>query len=431
LDIRTRDGNSNGYNLEAGLNLFDGNILFEGPIVKDKASFIITARQSILNAYIVPFTRNYREEQGQHGGSAYNFHDINAKINYSLSSKDKFYASWYNGRDYFNDEIKLSYANSIINLSKFQLQDLNWGNNIGSIRWNHVYSNKLFSNTNITYSNYRFRFRESIELVENRLRDTGGPATNEFRFYSRFSSYIRDYAAYTNFDYTPSQQHYLKFGGGFIRHDFQPGFLIKEVDDEDKSHIGDFGQLDPDSSMQKSKSLNNEFFVYVEDEWKPIPELEFNLHFLNKGSFVFPADLWVPSTQTIAPQKSWQVSGGLEVKPAKSLLFSGEVYYKEMDHLIDFQEASSLLYINPENWEDNVTVGRGWAYGAEFILEKKSPTFSSWIAYTLSWTKRHFDQLNFGKVFPFRYDRRHNLKTKSTAQRELGFGFRNGLYLTG
>ncbi len=457
LDIRTREGNSKNFNLETGINLFDANVVFEGPIVKDKASFMITARQSILNAYIIPFTRKYRERQNQHGGSAYNFYDINAKFNFSVSEKDKVYVSLYNGQDRFNDEVKLTYADSSIDISKFQLQDLNWGNSIGSIRWNHVYNNKLFSNTNITYSSYNFRSRESVELVETRFpSDPSPPTTSEQRFFSRYSSYIQDYAAYTNFDYVPSQQHYLKFGAGFIRHDFQPGVFVREIETQDAAFVGDLDILDTpsDTLIEKSKNWNNEFFVYLEDEWKPIPQLEFNLglrtsgfhvqghtyqnleprlsgkfhatknlnffaawsnmtqylHFLSRSSFVFPTDLWVPSTRTIAPQKAWQVSGGLELKPAKNWFFSGEVYYKEMNNLIEFQEASSILRINAENWEENVTVGRGWAYGSEFMLEQKSSIFSSWIAYTLSWTKRHFEGLNQGNVFPFRYDRRHNLK---------------------
>ncbi|MEM9921919.1 MAG: TonB-dependent receptor, partial [Bacteroidota bacterium] len=134
------------------------------------------------------------------------------------------------------------------------------------------------------------------------------------------------------------------------------------------------------------------------------------LHLLTTTGIGLPNDLWVPTTDRVAPQDSWQIVAGVEYRRNKFFDLSIEGYFKKLNNVITYQEGSSLTSIDAENWENNVTTGEGWAYGLEIFVDKNFGRTTGWLSYTLAWSLRQFDRVNLGQTFPFRYDRRHNLK---------------------
>jgi len=448
IDVRTKEGNTKEFKGDASLGLTAVKATFEGPIVKDKGSFFLSGRRALLDLYLKPITTRVKEDKGKDGFSNYNFFDWNAKANYAFSDKDKIYLSFYNGSDDFYDEGQEVFLDPVLprRFEDKTRQDLSWGNTIGALRWNHLFSDKLFSNTTLTYSQYRFKSedqRESLDIISAGMlsEDTFKRVT-----YNLYSSEIQDWAVKMDFDFLPSALHNWRFGFEAIQHNFQPGILSTE-------EFEDF-ELQIDTLFDDSNIRSHEFTLYAEHEWQPNenwqtifgvratafntedhthwsvePRVKVNytfkndwqlfcsgslnyqyLHLLTPTGIGLPSDLWLPSTEKIAPQRSWQASFGVDRRIYDKLTVGGELYYKKMDHLIAYKEGDNLELVDADNWEDKVTTGEGMAYGAEFYVQKNVGSTTGNFSYTLSRAKRKFAEMNSGKTFPFRYDRRHNLK---------------------
>jgi hypothetical protein len=312
-----------------------------------------------------------------------------------------------------------------------------WGNSTATMRWNHLFTNKLFSNASVVFSNYTFgltdRFKEMWDSTD---------------YTAEFKSGIRDLTFKYDIDYIPSPNHWIKAGILSINHRFKPSAYVEENFKEDE-YITNIKNID-----------GLESGIYLEDTWQPFQALKVNAgmrfsHFLTaknqyhffeprlsiawrlkndmaiKGSYAsmnqfihlisntgvsLPTDLWVPTTSRIRPQQSQQVAIGL-VKDIsnRNLSVSLEGYYKNMKNVLAYKEGASFLtFDDPSsassiNWENNVTSGRAWSYGAEIMIQKKTGRLTGWIGYTLSWTQMQFDSINFGKKYFARYDRRHDL----------------------
>ncbi len=452
IDVRTKEGNSKEFKGDVSLGLTAVKATFEGPIKKNKGAFFLSGRRALLDLYLKPITTRIKEDKNQVGFSNYHYFDWNAKANYAFSNKDKIYLSFYNGRDGFLD--KSQEIISIDNILGRRLEDkieqsLTWGNTIGALRWNHLFGNKLFANTNLTYSRYKFKSestRESLDIIAD-----GAMGEDTFKrvAYDLYSSQIQDWAIKTDFDFIPSAEHYFRFGFEAIQHNFQPGILSTE----DLSTFEEFAS-GSNTLLDNSKVSTYEFTLYAEHEWKPNknwqttlgirgtafqtgghtyyraePRLKASytlqndwklfsswtlnyqyLHLLTPSGIGLPSDLWLPSTQQIAPQRSWQSAIGIDRRLYDKLTLGSELYFKKMDHLITYKEGDNLELLTADNWENKVTTGEGLAYGAEFYLQKNVGPTTGNFSYTLSWAKRKFAEVNFGKSYPFRYDRRHNIK---------------------
>lgn len=419
LDIQMKDGSKEKIKGEAGVGLISSRFTLEGPIIKDKCSFLISARRTYIDALIYPFMPSTTK-----GG--YYFYDMTAKVNYVLGQKDRLYLSGYFGQDKFYFNVKSGSATTS--------GGLDWGNATGTARWNHVFSSRLFANTSLIFTNYVMR-------IKNEMKDDFGS------FSLLYNSGIRDYSIKTSFDFLPNPQHYIRFGIHGIYHRFTPGAMTIK---------GSFI-----SEEIKSKSLLESFenAAYIEDDWKinkvlrintggrvsvftlknttyvnPEPRLSVRylspkdiaikasyalmnqyMHLLSNTGIGLPTDLWVPATTKARYMTSQQVAMGVTKDfVEKDIDISIEGYYKEMKNVLSYKEGASFFTVQGENgtprsWEDNVTSGRGWSYGSEFLIRKKEGKFSGWIGYTLSWTQLQFDALNFGKKFYARYDRRHDI----------------------
>jgi hypothetical protein len=436
IDIRMKEGNSKELHGEGSIGLISAKLMLEGPIVKDKTSFAISGRRTYIDLLARPLIKTAAEDEGFGG---YFFYDLNAKLNHKFSDRSRLYASGYFGNDKFyavlNDEFV---DNGVTYRYRFDNQ-LRWGNAIAALRWNYLITPKLFSNTTLTFSKYNFvvGFHEEDEQISST-----GTETQEFSF--EYLSGIRDFSAKVDFDYTPHPDHYVKFGAGYTYHTFTPGVNTF------RQQLG--GSVEIDTTFGSDVINASEFWAYAEDDYKISPRLKANigvhfsgfavndktyfsvqprasaryminenssvkasyaqmaqfLHLLTNTGIGLPTDLWVPPTDTIKPQYSWQVALGYAQTIAKKYELSVEGYYKKMTNLIEYKDGASF-FGNQESWEDKVEVGEGLAYGAEILFEKKVGKTSGWIGYTLSWSNRTFENLNFGETFPYRYDRRHDI----------------------
>ena len=434
LDVAMKEGNDKKLQVDGGIGLIASRVSIQGPIKKNKSSFIISARRTYIDGLTKPFV----SKNSQFGGSGYYFYDLNAKMNYRFSEKDRLYISGYVGRDVFN----------FVNGQKSLQVNIPWGNATGTVRWNHVFNKRLFGNTTAIFNNYNFTF----QALQNSLN-------------IKLASGIRDFSLKQDFDLYPFTGHKVKFGGLYTLHRFTPSVVSGgqdsvifqplnpqskyaheaalyiqddwEVSDKVKINFGlrysGFQQIGPYKIYQTDKDGNRlDSTVYsngqsvrkyggleprftlryaITDETSIKASITKNfqfIHLVSNSGTTLPTDLWVPSTYKVKPQISWQYSAGL-FKNFKENMYetSVEVYYKNMQNQIEYQEGYTPNTL--EDTENSFTFGRGWSYGSEFFINKTKGRLTGWIGYTLSWTWRQFSHLNGGEKFPSKYDRRNDI----------------------
>ncbi len=451
LDVRMKEGNSNEFKADVSVGLISSRATLEGPIVKDKSSFIVSARRTYLDVLAQPLIWLGNKTNSGYGSderisAGYYFYDLNAKINYKFSDRSRVFLSAYTGDDqaYFSD--KFSYDKSdfggdftkVTSTTKFRLK---WGNITTSLRWNYMFNNKLFSNTTLTYSRYRFLTGMGFEEKEE------GKITGESKF--EYISGIYDAGAKIDFDYLPSPDHFIRFGLNYTNHVFNPGVTLYRDKYEGFTGI--------DTTLGNKKVFANEINLFAEDDFKIGSRLKINaglhfsniflkntsynsleprisarflitpelsakaafstmnqyLHLLSNTSIGLPTDLWLPVTDSIKPQNSWQYAAGLAYSLTEQIDISVEGFYKEMINLIEYKEGASFLSFN-DDWQQKIEIGKGNSYGMEFLVEKNAGKLTGWIGYTLSYAYRTFPNINNGMQFPYKYDRRHDMSVVLT-----------------
>lgn len=420
LDINLKDGNRQKYSGEAGIGIISSRLLLEGPIIKDKSSFIVSGRRTYIDALIMPFL-----PEDQRGG--YYFYDLNAKLNYDFDDRNKLFLSGYFGKDKFY----FKYSDYFSKMSA----GLYWDNATATARWNHLFNNKIFANTSLIFSNYGL----NIFLEEE---------VDSMTFDMSYRSGIRDFALKYDLEYHPNPNHILRTGLLSTYHRFTPSavvikddYLLNYKTEIDAIDVLESGLYIEDELKIKEKFkfniglrashllIHNKMYLKPEPRFTGSYLLTDNMavkasyalmnqyvHLLSNTGIGLPTDLWVPSTENIPPQTTQQVAGGLARDIVKyDLTLSLEGYYKESYNTVGYREGASFLLIDDPteaeeiNWEENMTQGRAWSYGAEFLLQRKTGKLSGWIGYTLSWTQLQFDDVNNGKKFYARYDRRHDV----------------------
>lgn len=437
LDIRMKEGNNKEYHGEVSIGLISSKLTVEGPLKKNKSSFIISARRTYLDLLVQPFMKAFNNNVS--GG--YYFYDFNTKLNYVLSDKDRIYLSFYTGKDkayvkykdsYYYDDTQYEYASNA---------GLNWGNFTTALRWNHIYNKKWFSNVTATFSRFRFEVGEEFKSKET---NNGNTTTTNFKF--KYFSGIHDLALKGDFEYHPSPKHRILLGVSDIYHTFAPGSTIFRFSDstDDSFNI--------ETTYGNAKVYAHEISIYAEDEFEVNSRLKFNagvhgsmfpvrntfyysvqprlnaryilkenwsvkasvskmtqyILLLTNSGIGLPTDLWLPVTDRIHPLQSWQYAGGIFHNLTQGIEISLEGFYKNMLNLIEYKEGADF-FSAAQAWEDKIETGKGNAYGAELLIRKQTGKTTGWIGYTLSWSNRQFENLNFGKPFPYRYDRRHDV----------------------
>ena len=436
LDISMKEGNSRKFKVDGGIGLIASRATIQGPIKKDTSSFIVSARRTYIDILAKPFIRKDAPARG----SGYYFYDLNAKVNYVLSDKDRLFISGYFGKDVFTFQS----TNSGFNIN------IPWGNATTSARWNHLFSDKLFLNTSLIFSNYQFE--SNIEQ-------------SAFTF-NAFSG-IRDYNAKMDFSYYPTVKHQVKFGLNYIYHRFTPNSASGSIGDQEF----DFGEperlfaneaaayisddVDITSRLRMHLGYRLAFFQHVgpftryikNDVGQIVDSIVYNrgnniqdylrheprvmlrytlttesslkasytrnyqfLHITSQANQSLPTDLWFPSTSIVQPQEGTQYSLGY-YRNFKNNMYetSVEVYYKTMENQIEFKDGSLISDGVNDNLDYFLAFGRGEAYGSEFFFKKTSGKLNGWIGYTLSYTNRTFPELNNGQKYFARFDRRHDI----------------------
>ncbi len=452
VDVRTKQGNNKEFHGKASIGLIASKLALEGPLVKDKGAFYLSARRSHLDPVLKKYTRKQREERGEDGFLNYHFGEIIAKLDYRLNDKNHLYLSFYKGGDHYDNQNDYQENFDALQRTFKEQQQLNWGNTLSVLRWNHPFSNKLFANFTATYSTFQFQSDDSIEdLIFNEIAET-----DSFVLRSVYQSTIEDLSFKVDFDFVPNPQHYIRFGAIATNHRFQPGAISAQDD-----LFQDFPFL-PNGRVNTPIIKAQELNAYFEDEWnlhqklqihlgahaslfsvqskqyafieprlslhgQIAPPLHFHLsfsqmnqylHLLTRSGAGFPTDLWVPSTAKVKPQQSLIADAHLDLQLAPQWSMEGGVYYKKMKRLINYSEGANFLLnsdvLSTANWEDRIVTGQGQSYGLEALVKKGKGKWQGWLSYTWSKTNRQFDDLNNGQSFPFRFDLRHVLSLVTT-----------------
>ncbi len=446
-DVQTKEGNSNQLQGDAEVGLSSAQLSLEGPIANKKGSFFVSGRRALFDFFSEPISRKLRKEEGADGFLSYFFFDLNGKVNYRISKKDRVYFSVYRGKDDFIDNYdQFQWFTDTLSVVTDR-ENIAWGNNVAALRWNHIFTEKLFANTTITFSQYFYKSKDFIDV--DLLSPTGRISRDVLVL--KYDSEIRDVGVKMDFDYLLSPTHRIRFGGSVTRHNFQPGIVSF-----DQATIIDSIQIDTLGEWNKVPLRSNELDAYVQNEMKLGDFIRVNLglraaaltvkdgehislqprlllsflqnqrfsihasagrvtqflHLLTPTNIGLPKDLWVSATERVPPQHSWQFVTGFRQKLGKWYQLEFETYYKTMQNLVYFQ-GTGLDQINSVNWQNNVSLGKGWSYGAEVLLKMESQKAGGWVSYTLSRSDRQFGKdVNNGKKFPHRFDRRHNLSAQ-------------------
>lgn len=426
LDIRMNDGNKKEYTAEGGIGLISSRLKLEGPIVKDKGSFMISGRRTYADAFLA-----LSKDSSINNNTLY-FYDLNAKANYQIDDKNTLYLSGYFGRD----ELGLN-----------KTFGFGWGNSTATLRWNHLYSNRLFSNTSLIYSNYNY-------VIESFLDQ------NSFKV----NSSIRDFNLKQDFQLALNNSHNVRFGLDLIQHTISPGditadasssvnevtvekrkgneiaaYISDEWEVNDRVNMvyglrassffltgpGTFSTFNGDGSIGSSKSyssgqlvksyINLEPRVSISYQLSPTSSFKSsytrntqNLHLMSNSTAGSPTDLYIMSSNNVKPEIADQIAMGyFRNFKNDNYEFSAEVYYKKMQGQIEYSSGTDLR--GNRNVEADLLFGDGRAYGIELFLKKRFGKINGWIGYTLSRTERKFNDINNGQWFFAKQDRTHDL----------------------
>jgi hypothetical protein len=426
LDVKMNDGNDQKYVLSGGIGLIDSHVNLEGPIVKSKGSFDISARRTYADLFLKLSNDSSRKND------KLNFYDINAKADYSLGDKDRIYFSGYIGQD---------------NLGVANLFSLSYGNTTATLRWNHIFSNRLFSNTSLIYSNYKYNiginannnditiasriiddhFKEDFQYYAgsagklsfgiDAIRHTLSPGIINASSGSSFNSldldkkYSLESAAYVSHEWSPGTKWNITYGvrlsvfnvfgpGNFYTYNaagvtldttaYRSGQVVKTY-------------VNPEPRFSASYQINDVSSI----KWAYSRNVQ-NLHLLSNSASSNPTDLWVPSSNNVQPEIADQVSVGYYRNFHNNRYeFSSEVYYKALQNQIDYRNGAQL--VANENVESQLLYGPGRTYGLELFLKKKAGKLTGWISYTLSKSELKIPGINEGNYFPSRQDEPQNI----------------------
>lgn len=427
LDIKMNDGNNQDYNVSGGIGLISTKLNVEGPIQKNKSSFLLTGRRTYADLFL-----KLSNDSSINSNTLY-FYDLNAKLNYQLGKKDRLYLSGYFGKDV---------------LGVGETFGIDWGNTTSTLRWNHIYSNKLFSNTSLIFSDYKYKI--SIR--------SGGDNFD-------INSVIRDWNLKHEFQWYANTSHNLRFGLNTIYHTIRPGeidaknsvgvndaklqkryswensiFLTDAWKLSDRVNItyglrltafsilgeGDFFGIDKEGNVTDTFSYKRGEFVktYINPEPRLAASYVFNkqssikasyvrnvqnLHLVSNSTSSNPTDKWLASTNIIQPEIADQVALGYYRNfGGHRFELSVETYYKQLQNQIDYRDGADI-FLNNDAIESQLLFGKGRAYGLEWLFKKRTGKFTGWISYTLSKTERKIDGINYNRWYNARQDRTHDL----------------------
>lgn len=447
FDIRTKDGNKRELSGDAAVSPLMIRGTLEGPIVKGKSSFLVSARRTIVDPWLRPLSRYQFERNREDGQINFFFYDLNAKLNTEIGKKHQLFLSVYGGRDKYANEVTGFLDTDAGEIEEFDQTDVEWGNIIGTLRWTTNFNKKTFGQFSLSTTKFRF---DNFDFSRTITRNTGTELSRGYN--SRlFSSEISDIIASYNLDWFISPTYYLKAGANFTNHTLKPGSDLSTTLDD---LLNDEGFITIDEIKERANFetfSGNEFRAYVENElrfghkisvnaglhfssisvgegsylslqprlsalWKATPNLNVRIgysemdqyfHLLSSAGLGLPSDVWLPSTEVIPPERSTQFSASVETEITESITLKLSGYNKSFRNVTGFAQEASLDISGSVDWQADVPIGTGEARGFEVEIEKRVGKVRGWIAYTLARSDRTFEDINGGRSFRASNDRRH------------------------
>ena len=441
VDVRTNDGNLYETHGNFGISMLADKFHLEGPLWKGRTSYSISAR-GMHTLLLTPILKAFKFDGN------YFFYDLDAKLTHRFDDRNRLYFNVYNGMDdlYYRHKETQDYTLGapIKSFDQGKL-GIRWGNTVAALRWNHVLSGKLFSNTTLAYNRYRM-VMETEMLSEETV---GGTLSDRNLYRFDYRSGMRDWVLKTDFEYNPAPSHRIHFGGSYTHHTFIPETLTNvnqqimdtqvQVDTtwhlksnsrqtgheiglyaEDDIRLGQAWTLNPGLHVSLFNTQGRSYFsveprlsakVDLSQDWSAkasYSRMSQYVHLLTSSQVSLPLDLWVPITKDIAPETADQYSLGFYYSGLRGWEFSLEGYWKKMNNVLEYKDGVSFLF-NSDGWENKVETGRGRAMGLELFIEKTMGKTTGWLGYTLSRSDRVFPTVNAGRWFPYRYDRRHQV----------------------
>lgn len=437
LDLAMKEGNRQELKGSGGVGLISSRLTLEGPVKKGVSSFLVSGRRTYIDVLTKPYVQTTEA-----AGSGYYFYDLNAKFNHKFSDRDEVFLSSYFGRDVFS----------------FQSADagfgasIPWGNAMVSARWNHILSDRMFLHVNAAFSDYEFAFESGQD---------------DFEF--GFESGVRDWSGKAQLSWYPNLRHDIRAGVDYVHHTFIPtSFFARQGDTEfdfgqavvttshesalyvedafdvsdafrihaglrasDFRHVGPFTRVTPGQgpgALQDSVTYAAGELVKRYGNWEPRVSARLStgprssvkagwsinaqyVHLASLSATTTPTDVWVPSSDLVAPQtgRQWNAGYFMDLGANREWECSVEAYHKQLQNLVEYAENTrpdENIGTNPDN---NLVFGEGTSYGLELFVKRKFGVLNGWVGYTWSKTDRQFDELNSGNPFPAKFDRRHDL----------------------
>jgi len=420
LDVKMKEGNNQDYTVNGGIGLISSKVSVEGPLQKNKSSFILSGRRTYADVFLKA-TEKFKD-------NILYFYDLNAKANYQINAKNKVYISGYFGRD----ELGLG-----------QDFGIDWGNKTGTIRWNKIISNKLFLNTSFIYSDYNYNVKlkngETNFNINSEIKDVN--LKQDYTFYTNNQNTLRfgfntilhnirpstfsgtvinsvaktgrnglENAVYLTNNYRTTSQLTIDYGlrlsmytlmGGDVYNIYQNGVVSSSI----KLNPSSFGKtyINPEPRITTNYRINDETSIkagYARNVQ--------HLHLLSNSVASSPSDQWIGNSYNIKPEIADQISVGYVTKLFKNNFeLTAEAYYKHLQNQIDYKDGAEINTVS--DVESVLLYGIGRAYGLELLLKKKEGRLTGWIGYTLSKTERRIDGINEGKWYNARQDRTHDI----------------------
>ncbi|MFO7659170.1 MAG: TonB-dependent receptor [Bacteroidales bacterium] len=423
LDVRMNEGNMKNFKGNSTIGLISSKVCMEGPLKKDTSSYIISFRRFLYDIFTRPIT--YFALGGVSLG--YNFYDFNIKTNYTFSPRNRLYFSYYMG----DDKLSVRIRNKDLEMKKAS-GVVKWGNKLGTLRWAHVFNQKLFSNTSLYYTHYRH------QVIQDYVYDPDYS-------YNKYFSGISDVGLNLELEYSPLSNYRIMFGGSAVYHHYLPslsenrqlydgisnsykhrGFNPKAFESavyiENQADFFKLFNLNAGVRLSNYQladtgflSVEPRLLLSVRTSMVSAVKLAYstmqqNIHLLTSEGTGMPVDYWIPATAKLLPEQSRQLSAAWVLSTHKNMFeWSIEGFYKQMNNLVSFEEGINYLG-NSGDWQDKVeTGGKGVSYGLEFFARKKTGKSTGWIGYTLAKTTRQFENQNRGNIYPYKYDRRHDI----------------------
>lgn len=435
IDIRMKEGNRNKQQTDLTIGLVSSKLTHEGPIKKGKSSYLVSARRTLLDLLVTGASKINQMASDQAVVPGLNFFDLNGKLNFDINSRNRLYVSLYAGGDHLFSKFSDQYSYEGGETKQNSKVDLQWGNSIAAVRWNSQIGHKLFLNTTLSSGLFRYNIHNSYQQLTKKQNEED-EVSSDIKYKTRINNNKLKFL----FDWYLANSHRIQFGTSAAVNYFVPGKQEIQKDDggsiergnrqtsnteislfaDDHIRIGnhvafylglrtDFYETSgkwnscflPRANLKLSLSSRHSLQVSYAEMAQPI-------HLLTNSSIGLPSDIWVPSTGNIPPEFARQVSLGTSIQINEWLDYSFDSYYKTMDGVINYQAGYSFMDIY-DNWENLVEIGKGKAWGFEQAFNYEDQQLKAWLNYTLAWNERQFEQINQGKAFPFKFDRRHDI----------------------